>query len=118
MARIDPIKLVKDGAHVRVFNSQDALYAEGRVLAYCDQPTITVEAADGTRMQCPVGMRIEVMGPLQRIEEIVRKASRDPGSICSQRPGETYLDWVAHAVTTALDCRGLLRHPDEAEGDG
>lgn len=54
------------------------------------------------------------MGPLQRIEEIVRKACNDPGSIVARKPDESLGAWQAHAVVTALDCRGMLRHPDDA----
>lgn len=54
------------------------------------------------------------LGPFQQIEEIARKACGDPGSIVARKPDETLPAWQAHAVATALDCRGLLRHPDEA----
>ena len=54
------------------------------------------------------------MGSLQRHMEVARKACVDPGSIVARRGDEDVAEWQAHAVVTALDCRGLLRHPDDA----
>lgn len=56
---LDPIRLMDERAWIRVYNFQNAPIVEGRVVAYCDQPTIIVEGDDGRQMHCPVGMRRE-----------------------------------------------------------
>ncbi|HEX7992301.1 MAG TPA: hypothetical protein VF506_00170, partial [Streptosporangiaceae bacterium] len=52
---------------------------------------------------------------LQRHMEIARKACVDPGSIVARKGDEDVAEWQAHAVVTALDCRGLLRAPTPME---
>lgn len=47
---LQPEQWVRDGQHVRaVFATGDGTFTTGRVIAYTDRPTVTIERDDGTR---------------------------------------------------------------------
>ncbi|WP_433731072.1 hypothetical protein ACQP2Y_21745 [Actinoplanes sp. CA-051413] len=54
--------LVQRGARIRVHSGaigcEELVMAEGKVIAYCSTPTLTVEHDDGTRTSWSVGLPI------------------------------------------------------------
>jgi hypothetical protein len=54
--------LVCRGAQIRVHSGaigcEDIVMAEGKVIAYCPAPSLTIEHADGTRSSWSVGLPI------------------------------------------------------------